>query len=188
MRLASLVVPTVALAAALVAVPVAGAWTWPVDGPVLHPFSLGSDPYAGGQHRGVDIAAGAGNAVRAPVAGRVSFAGTLPRYGRTVTIRADGFAVTLLHLGDLAVARDALVTEGQPVAVVGSSGEVEHETPYVHLGVRHAADDNGYVDPILFLPPRTDPVRDEPAAVVPEAHPAGAPVVPPPEPGVAITP
>src|SRR3954469_19700315 len=143
MRLASLVVRTVALAAALVAVPVAGAWTWPVDGPVLHPFSLGSDPYAGGQHRGVDIAAGAGNAVRAPVAGRVSFAGTLPRYGRTVTIRADGLAVTLLHLGELAVARGADVAEGQAIALAGPTGDVEHPTAYVHLGVRHGDDDNG---------------------------------------------
>ena len=37
-------------------VPPALAWTWPVDGPVLRPFTLGDDPYAGGQHRGVDIA------------------------------------------------------------------------------------------------------------------------------------
>src|SRR4051794_9016252 len=151
MRLASLVVAGVA---ALAAAPVASAWTWPVDGLVLRPFSLGADPYAGGQHRGVDIGAVAGNAVRSPVAGRVSFAGTLPRYGRTVTIRADGFAVTLLHLGDLAVARDAQVAEGQTLAAAGSSGEVEHDTPYVHLGVRHAEDEQGYVDPLLFLPQR----------------------------------
>jgi hypothetical protein len=33
----------------------AHAWTWPVDGPVLRPFAFGSDPYAGGQHRGIDV-------------------------------------------------------------------------------------------------------------------------------------
>ena len=33
----------------------AHAWTWPIDGPVLRPFAFGSDPYAGGQHRGIDV-------------------------------------------------------------------------------------------------------------------------------------
>ena len=36
----------------LVAAPAALAWTWPADGLVLRPFSLGPDPYAAGQHRG----------------------------------------------------------------------------------------------------------------------------------------
>ena len=53
--------------AAFAAVPVAAAWTWPVDGPVLRAFSLGSDAYAGGQHRGVDVGAPAtGATTRAP--------------------------------------------------------------------------------------------------------------------------
>ena len=33
----------------------AQAWTWPIDGPVLRPFVFGSDPYAAGQHRGIDV-------------------------------------------------------------------------------------------------------------------------------------
>ncbi|MBA3377054.1 MAG: hypothetical protein H0U00_14795, partial [Actinobacteria bacterium] len=33
----------------------AQAWAWPADGEVLREFSLGDNPYAGGQHRGVDI-------------------------------------------------------------------------------------------------------------------------------------
>ena len=50
-----LVVGVAALAALALSAP-AGAWTWPADGAVLRPFGLGSDPYAGGQHRGVDVA------------------------------------------------------------------------------------------------------------------------------------
>ncbi len=50
-----LVVGVAALAALALSAP-AGAWTWPADGAVLRPFALGSDPYAGGQHRGVDVA------------------------------------------------------------------------------------------------------------------------------------
>ena len=37
--------------------PPALAWTWPADGPVLRAFSFGGDPYAAGQHRGIDVAA-----------------------------------------------------------------------------------------------------------------------------------
>ena len=58
-----------ATVAALLVVPGAAAWTWPVDGPVVRPFSLGDDPYAGGQHRGVVIAGDVGAAVCAPVTG-----------------------------------------------------------------------------------------------------------------------
>ena len=152
------------------------AWTWPVDGPVLKEFSLGDDPYAAGHHRGVDIAAPAGAPVRAPAAGTVSFAGTVPGGGRAVTIRtADGYAVTLLHLGALGVARSATVGEGDAVGSVGPSGVAEHAEPYVHLGVRLAADPNGYVNPLSLLPPRAAPAP-EPAsepAVDPESVPAG---------------
>ena len=47
----------------LVAAPAAGAWSWPVGGAVLRPFVLGDDPYAGGQHRGIDVAAAPGESV-----------------------------------------------------------------------------------------------------------------------------
>ena len=43
----------------LVLAPGAGAWAWPVDGPVLRPFLFGGNPYAAGQHRGIDIGAAA---------------------------------------------------------------------------------------------------------------------------------
>ena len=91
----------------------AGAWSWPADGAVLRPFALGSDAYAAGQHRGVDVAGPEGAAVRAPAAGTVTFAGSLPTHGRGVTIlTADGYAVTLVHLGTIGVAKGASVDEG----------------------------------------------------------------------------
>ena len=49
--------------AALVLAPTAGAWSWPASGPVLRPFSLGDNPYLGGQHRGIDVAGAAGETV-----------------------------------------------------------------------------------------------------------------------------
>ena len=54
----------------LAVVPMASAWTWPVEGVVLQPFSFDSaHPYAGGQHRGIDIGGSPGETVHAPAAG-----------------------------------------------------------------------------------------------------------------------
>jgi hypothetical protein len=133
----------------------ASAWTWPVEGPVMQQFSFGGDPYAGGQHRGIDVGAASNAPVRAPAAGLVSFAGSVPGGGLTVTIRTDdGYAVTLVHLGTVAVGRGQQVLEGDVVGAVGPSGEAEQASPYVHLGIRVAADEHGYVDPLTVLPAR----------------------------------
>jgi hypothetical protein len=158
--------------------PPALAWTWPADGPVLKPFVLGDDPYAGGQHRGVDIAAGAGAMVRAPAAGRVSFAGTVPSGGRTVTVQtADGYSVTLVHLGSVSVAAETVVAEGAALGTIGPSGDPEHAEPYVHLGIRVTAEEDGYVDPVAFLSerPQAPVAPPEPPAEPVPAHPAPPP-------------
>jgi hypothetical protein len=140
---------------ALAVTPAAHAWTWPGDGPVLRPFVLGDDPYAGGQHRGVDIGAEVGAAVLAPAAGTVSFVGSVPGGGRAITIQtADGYAVTLLQLGTTDVARGEDVTEAAIVGAVGQSADAVTTAPHVHLGVRVATDPNGYVDPLGLLPAR----------------------------------
>src|SRR5512132_41564 len=111
------------LVALQVGVQPALAWAWPVDGPVLRPFVLGDDPYAGGQHRGIDIGALSGAPVRAPAAGTVSFAGTVPTGGNTITIRTDdGYAVTLLHLGTYSVSRGNAVAERDVLGSVGANG------------------------------------------------------------------
>ena len=166
--------------------PPALAWTWPADGPVLRPFVLGDDPYAAAQHRGVDIASPSGALVRAPAAGVVSFAGTVPGGGRTVTIQtADGYSVTLVHLGAIAVEREQQVAEGAGVGSAGESGRPEHAETYVHLGVRVTADPNGYVDPLALLPGREAP---PPAAPEPPAQAPEAPVVPPLVPEAPVVP
>lgn len=146
-----------ALLAFLVGAVPALAWTWPVDGPVLQPFTLEGSPYAAGQHRGLDVAADEGAPVRAPSGGTVTFAGTVPSGGRSVTIEtADGLAVTLLHLGAVLVSEGDPVVDGAPIGVAGWSGDAEQPVPSVHLGIRVAVDASAYLDPLLFLPPRTN--------------------------------
>src|ERR1041385_440913 len=87
--------------------PVLGAWTWPAHGPVLQGFSYDrAHAYAAGQHRGIDVGADAGSPVVAPASGVVSFAGSVPTSGKSITIDTPGgLAVTLTHLGSIAVAK-----------------------------------------------------------------------------------
>ena len=160
----------VALAAALFAPAPALGWSWPVSGSVLTGFAFDrAHPYAAGQHRGIDIGAAEGVAVSAPVSGTVSFAGSVPSSGRTISIEtSDGYSVTLVHLGSYSVRRGQQVAEHDVVGTVGPAGaDGELPEPYVHLGVRVASDPQGYVDPLSFMPPR----------------PPGAPPLPPPVPG-----
>ena len=153
--------------------PAASGWTWPVDGPVLRPFSFGSDPYAAGQHRGIDIGAPSGTPVRAAAGGVVSFAGTVPNGGKTVTIQTStGYAVTLVHLGSIRVLRGTAIDEGTTVGTVGPSGVPDISEPYVYLGIRVASDDQGYLDPLRFLPPQAEP---PPAPLESAADPPSAP-------------
>jgi hypothetical protein len=144
----------------LVWVPVASAWSWPVQGKVLQPFSYDeAHPYDAGQHRGIDIGAAAtGDPVVAPESGTVSFAGFVPTSGESLTIETtDGYSVTLTHLGSIRVAAGAAVSEGDAVATVGPSGTPEESVPYVHMGIRSTNDPLGYLDPLGLLPAPTSP-------------------------------
>lgn len=130
-----------------------------MQGPVLQPFVYDeAHPYAAGQHRGVDLGAGsAGETVVAPAGGTVSFAGTVPTNGKSVTIETgDGYSVTLTHLGSIGVVKGAVVAEQDAVGTVGPSGTPEVDGPYVHLGIRVTTDPNGYIDPFGLLPPDTE--------------------------------
>jgi len=157
----------------------AQAWTWPVDGPVLRPFSFDrAHPYAAGQHRGLDLGAAAGANVRAPADGVVSFAGTVPTGGKTVSIETpSGYTATLVHLGSIEVVRGARVGEGAVVGTVGPSGVVDLDAPFVYFGLRVTSEQQGYVDPLSFLPAR--PVPAAPAESEPAAQPVAAAAVVP---------
>lgn len=166
------------LLAALAAAPAAHAWIWPAAGPVLRPFSLSPDRYAGGQHRGVDISAELGSPVLASAAGTVSFVGSIPGGGRAVTIQTlDGYAVTLVQLGSTSVLRGSVVVEGAVVGVVGESADAVTTAPHVHLGVRVSADPDGYVDPLGLLPAFVPQPVSAPPPLAPDPQPASDPAL-----------
>ena len=170
----------VVLLAALMFAPGASAWAWPVDGPVLRPFVSDGDPYAGGQHRGIDIAAPTGSDVRSATRGVVAFAGRLPGQGLCLTVRTeDGWSVTFVHLGSIGLPVGTQVGEGDVVGTIGPSGEPEGAEPYVHLGIRLTADPNGYVDPLTLLPPRQAPEPVPPVQQTSQVQPPAPPVAAP---------
>jgi hypothetical protein len=146
-----------------------GAWPWPLLGEVITPYKNGSDRYAAGQHRGLDIAAPAGTQVRAIVDGRVSFAGALPDGGVTVTVRSfDGVhLISGLHLASRAVSRGDSVVAGQVVGTVGTTGKRSAAQPHLHLSVRRASD-RAYLDPMTLLGPRELP-KSAPVASTPSS-------------------
>jgi hypothetical protein len=169
-------------ALALLAPAAATAWTWPVEGPVLQPFVFDElTPKAPGQHRGISIGAAAATPVRAPVDATITFAGTVPYGGKTLSLlAAHGLSVTLLHLGSFGVTRGTTVSEGQVVGSVGTTGDAELEQPFVYLGVRRVDDPEGYLDPMLFLPqPAVEPPPVEPPAMPAPVAPAPVGMAPP---------
>ena len=171
-----------AFAAFLVfASPAHASWSWPVQGEVITQYRNGADPYAGGQHRGIDIAAAAGTPVVAAAGGEVRFAGTAGSSGLTVSVRtADGFDTSYLHLSSFAVRAGARVSAGERVGAVGTTGTRSAVQPHLHFGVREAGTRHAYVDPLSMLPPATAPPPSEAPRPVPA--PAPAPLSPRPAP------
>ena len=172
------------LLAFLLLVPSAWAeWVWPLRGEVITPYRNSTDPYASGQHRGIDIAAGTGTPVVAAAGGEVRFAGTAGSSGLTVSVRtADGrYDTSYLHLSSTSVREGDAVAAGQRLGAVGTSGSRSATAPHLHFGVRDAGSRHAYHDPLGFLPPptATDPPRSAPA---PEPSPVPVNPVPAPSP------
>jgi murein DD-endopeptidase MepM/ murein hydrolase activator NlpD len=110
---------------------------FPVLGRISRGFGLKNDPFTGDvrHHRGVDIAAPYGTAVKAPAAGWVIFAGWEAGFGRLVILRhKKGYETYYGHLSSIAVKSGQKVTAGALLGRVGSSG---YSTgPHLHYEVR----------------------------------------------------
>lgn len=128
----------------------AAGWQRPVDGPLLRAFDLGENPYERGRHRGVDLVAAQGSRVRSACSGRVSFAGSVPNGGRTVSVRCGALIATYQQLGAIHVPAGRRVARGSILAVVGRSGDPRARRAHLHLGVRVAASGR-YLDPLMML-------------------------------------
>jgi hypothetical protein len=177
-----------ALLAFLLLVPPAWAeWVWPLRGEVITPYRNGSDPYAAGQHRGIDIAGAVGAAVVAAASGEVRYVGVAGSSGLTVSVRtADGrYDTSYLHLSSTDVREGDRVVAGQSLGTVGTTGTRSVAAPHLHFGVRDAGSRHAYHDPLGFLPP---PTATQPPRGAPAPQPSPVPVGPAPAPAHAPAP
>ena len=98
---------------------------WPTEGFVSSRFGPRTSPFTGQpqHHTRVDIAAPPGTPIRAPAAGVVTFAGTLPGYGNVIVLtHGFGFKTFYGHNQRNLVAKGAHITRGQQIAAVGNTG------------------------------------------------------------------
>lgn len=145
---------TPAPAPAPIAAPVpAPASTWPVGSrpAVVRGWSPPATAYGAG-HRGVDLTAAAGSALRAVAPGRVSFAGRVAGRG-VVAVELDGTGDPPLRTTYEPVR--ATVKKGDTVTAGASVGVLERPTGHcptscLHWGLLRA---RTYLNPLTLLPP-----------------------------------
>ena len=120
-------------------------FSWPLRGKVLASFGAAGQ---GLHNDGINLAAPAGTQVRAADNGVVAYAGSeLKGFGNLLLIKhADGLTTAYAHNAKLLVKRGDEVKQGQVVAVVGRTGNVD--SPQLHFEVRKGTQ---AMDPLAYL-------------------------------------
>jgi peptidoglycan LD-endopeptidase LytH len=103
-------------------------------------------------HHGVDIAAPAGNPVRAVADGTIERVETTPLGGLTIRLveHRTGHVHYYAHLAAAFVAPGQRVVAGQTIGGVGNTGNARNTPPHLHYAVFHG---NDILDPMKVLRP-----------------------------------
>jgi murein DD-endopeptidase MepM/ murein hydrolase activator NlpD len=146
------------------------AFVAPLGGPIGQPFGPTDFPlepplqYQGQFyphfHTGIDIEAPLGSTIVAPADGVVALVasstdghGHSTGYGTYVLIaHAHGYMTLYAHLGGVMVTAGQLVHQGQPIAVVGTTGN--STGPHLHFEIRR---DGAFLDPLPYVTGRLKP-------------------------------
>ncbi len=121
----------------------ASGFIWPVNGTVVSGFGM----RWGRMHEGIDITASTGTPIWAAAAGTVIHAGWLGGYGNLVVVdHGDGLATAYAHASAILVSVGQSVSQGETIALVGSTGN--SSGPHLHFEVRVNGD---AVDPLFYL-------------------------------------
>lgn len=110
-----------------------GKFMKPVSGKIISNFGDKAD----GQHNdGINIQAVKGDAVRAAENGKVVYVGNeIEGYGNMILLRhKDQYMTAYAHLGKTLVKKGDIITRGQTIGTVGSSGFVDK--PQLHFEIR----------------------------------------------------
>jgi len=171
---ALLAVLTAAPGSARAAAPHPGPAVWPLDPrpTVVTGFEPPSSPWGAG-HRGVDLLGEPGQAVRAALAGTVTFAGTLA--GRGVVVVDHGSTRTTYEPVDPTVTVGSAVAAGGPIGTLEAGLSHCFPRTCLHWGLLRGEE---YLDPLSLLgagPVRLLPLDLLPVDLVPAFMLSGAP-------------
>jgi murein DD-endopeptidase MepM/ murein hydrolase activator NlpD len=121
----------------------AAGFIWPVSGTVVSGFGM----RWGRMHEGIDITAPSGTSIWAAADGTVIHSGWLGGYGNLVVVdHGNGLATAYAHASAIFVGVGQTVSQGETIALVGSTGD--SSGPHLHFEVRV----NGQaVDPLFYL-------------------------------------
>jgi murein DD-endopeptidase MepM/ murein hydrolase activator NlpD len=98
-------------------------------------------------HEGIDIGASSGTPIWAAAAGTVIWSGWRGGYGNCVVVdHGNGLATLYGHSSALLVPVGQRVSQGETIALVGSTGN--STGPHLHFEVRV---NGSAVDPLLYL-------------------------------------
>ncbi|MBV7315764.1 M23 family metallopeptidase [Shewanella sp. NIFS-20-20] len=113
------------------------------------PYGIRNDPFNGRKthHKGIDFAGSEGSNVVATAAGVVTWSGSMFGYGNLVEIdHGNGISTRYGHNKDLSVTVGDVVTKGEKIAIMGSTGR--STGPHVHYEVLR----NGQqIDPTKYV-------------------------------------
>ena len=117
----------------------------PLDGEIITKFGIKSD---GVMNEGIYIEADYGTIVKSSADGEVIFVGSdLKEFGKLLIIKhSENLITSYAHLSKIYVYEGEIITRGQPIAEVGSSGKVTKSQLYFEI-----RRDNEALDPITYL-------------------------------------
>jgi murein DD-endopeptidase MepM/ murein hydrolase activator NlpD len=127
---------------------------WPCQGEVVSYFGWRSNDGSQGMslHQGIDIAAKEGSQVVAVADGIVTGVRQSDTYGLTVEIEhSQGFASVYARLGEVSVAKDQQIKQGEFIGTVGPAAD--GAVPHLHFEIKKEGLE---VDPLTLLPPRSE--------------------------------
>ena len=128
--------------------PPEGGFVWPVTGRITSPFGprtlFGEEDF----HRGLDIAVPLGTPIAAAAGGQVIWSGEKGSYGNLIQIdHGNGYVTYYAHCSQLWAAEGDWVSQGQTIALAGSTGR--STGPHCHFEVLWQGE---RLDPINCLP------------------------------------
>ena len=124
-------------------------WPCPASRRITSGFGNREAPVPGAStyHKGVDVGASSGSSIVAAASGRVitsAYSGSAGNY--IVISHGGGICTVYMHASALYVSEGAMVSQGQKIAAVGSTGF--STGPHLHFGV---IVNGNYVNPLNYV-------------------------------------